>query len=186
MLRRKEYHWIMLLLLIVTSACSSVLVAPESTESENPTATSTPEPATPTAISISEQVTATPTMMRLARKDVERPAITIALPEGDPKRGATISGKYQCARCHINAERSPRFGANGNLPALLTRAEMRIADPAYSGAATTGEEYLIESITDPRLYEVDGDWEQSMFDDYYDIPEQDIADLIAWMLTVEE
>ena len=45
--------------------------------------------------------------------------------------------------------------------------------------------YLIDSITDPRLFEVDGNWEESMRDDYYDQPEQELADIIAWMLTVE-
>jgi hypothetical protein len=178
------------LLIIVVFLGISFLVgcggSAPATESETAAATSTPEQATPTATATPEQVTPTPTMVRLPRKQVERPAITITLPEGDPERGFSLEGKYRCARCHIKSERSPRFWANGELPAILARAEMRIADPAYSGSATTPEEYLIESITDPRLYEVDGDWEQSMYDDYYDLPEQDLADIIAWMLTVEE
>jgi hypothetical protein len=140
----------------------------------------------PAATVALEQAAPTPTMLRLPRKQVERPAITITLPEGDPERGFTLAGKYYCVRCHINSERFPRLGASEELPAILARAEMRIADPAYSGSATTPEEYLIESITDPRLYEVDGNWKQSMADDFYDLPEQDLADIIAWVLTVEE
>jgi nitric oxide reductase subunit C len=126
-------------------------------------------------------------MVRLPRKQVDRPALTITLPEGNPGRGYALGQKLDCVRCHLNSPGdAPRYGADGELPAILARAEMRLADPAYSGSATTPEEYLIESITDPRLYEVDGNWKSSMNDQYYDLPEQDLADLIAWVLSVEE
>jgi hypothetical protein len=124
-------------------------------------------------------------MTRLPRKEVERPDITMTLPEGDPERGYTLAQRWQCVICHVRSDGSPRLGADGALPAIMERAEMRIADSAYSGSATTPEEYLIESIIDPRLYEVEGEWEISMNDAYYALPEQDLADIIAWVLTVE-
>jgi hypothetical protein len=71
------------------------------------------------------------------------------------------------------------------LPAIQERAALRIGDPAYTGNATTPEEYLLEAITDPRIYEVDGNWLESMADNYYDLPAQDLSDLVAWMLTFE-
>jgi hypothetical protein len=131
------------LVVIILAGCGGSASA---VVSEAPTATATPEQPAPI-----------PTMLRLPRKEVERPALTITLPEGNPGRGYALSQKLDCVNCHLNSPGdAPPFGADGELPAILTRAEMRIAEPAYSGSATTPEEYLIESITDPRLYEVDG------------------------------
>ena len=72
------------------------------------------------------------------------------------------------------------------LPAVQARADMRIADASYTGFATTPEEYLIEAVIDPSVYIVEGEWENKM-DDIYDeeLSEKDLADIIAWLLTVE-
>ena len=110
----------------------------------------------------------------------------MTLPEGDPERGEKVALAKVCTKCHIDSDGPPRFGADNGLPAILERATLRMEDPAYPGNATTPQEYLIESITDPRLYEVDGNWKESMRDDYYDLPAQDLADIIAWMLTIVE
>ena len=110
----------------------------------------------------------------------------MTLAEGDPERGEKLALARLCISCHVDAEGPPRLGVDGDLPAILERAALRIDDPAYSGDATTAEEYLFESITDPRIYEVDGDWLESMVDIYYDLPAQDLADLLAWMLTFEQ
>jgi len=69
---------------------------------------------------------------------------------------------------------------------MQLRAEMRIADAAYTGLATTPEEYLIEAIIDPSVYISEGEWEYEM-DDVYDVElsEEDLADIIAWILSVE-
>ncbi len=125
------------------------------------------------------------TQRRLPRYSFDRPDISMTLPEGDPERGEKVALAKVCTKCHIDSDGPPRFGADNGLPAILERATLRMEDPAYPGNATTPQEYLIESITDPRLYEVDGDWPESMTDNYYDLPEQDLADLIAWMLTFE-
>jgi hypothetical protein len=109
----------------------------------------------------------------------------MTLPEGDPERGEKLALARVCITCHVNSEGPPRLGTDGDLPAIQERATLRIKNPAYTGFATTTEEYLLESITDPRIYEVDGDWLESMTDNYYDLPEQELADLIAWMLTFE-
>lgn len=116
---------------------------------------------------------------------MDRPDITIVLPEGDPEQGSKLGLARGCVGCHITYEGPPRFRADGDLPAMLARAAMRINDPDYTGDASTPEEYLVESITDPRLYEVAGDWVESMRDDYYDLSEQELADIIAWMVIVE-
>ena len=65
------------------------------------------------------------------------------------------------------------------IPAMLERAEMSIADVAYTGFATTPEEYLIEAIIDPSVYISEGEWEYAMADDYdEDLSEKDLADII--------
>lgn len=125
------------------------------------------------------------TQRRLPRYPFDRPDISMTLPEGDPEHGEKVALAKVCITCHVNSDGPPRFGADNDLPAIWERAAQRIEDPAYTGSATTPQEYLIESITDPRIYEVDGDWPESMADNYYDLPEQDLADLIAWMLTFE-
>lgn len=147
-------------------------------QTQTPEATLSPtEPPEPTATE--------PTQKRLPRLPHERPDISMTLPQGDPERGAKLALGRVCVTCHVNREGPPRLGVDGNLPAIYERAALRIEDSAYTGNATTPEEYLFESITDPRIYEVDGDWPISMADNYYDLPVQDWADLIAWMLTFE-
>ena len=174
-----------------TSAVHSDLSAPTNTSvpTEPPqhtdVPTEKPEP-TLTLTNTPESTATEPTQKRLPRYPFDRPDISMTLPEGDPERGEKVALAKVCITCHVESEGPPRFGADGNLPAILERATLRIEDPAYTGAATTPEEYLLESITDPRIYEVDGDWLVSMTDNYYDLPEQDLADLIAWMLTVEK
>ena len=64
---------------------------------------------------------------------------------------------------------------------------------AYSGMATNVQEYLIESIVDPLVYIAPGDWlvEDLMggggkFGDFDQaLTAQNVADLIAWMYTIE-
>ena len=192
-----------LISLCVLSACSeqgaiaTTLLAPTDppaptdtevpTDEPGPTATAEqPEPTEEPEPTIMPEPTETqPTKVLFPRLDVERPDISMELPEGDPERGAKLALARVCITCHVNSEGPPRLGADGDLPAILERAALRIEDPAYTGAATTSDEYLLESITDPRIYEVEGDWPESMDDNYYDLPEQDLADLIAWMLTLK-
>jgi len=72
------------------------------------------------------------------------------------------------------------------LPAVQARADMRIVDAAYTGFATTPEEYLIEAVIDPYVYIVEGEWENKMDDIYNEeLSEKDLADIIAWLMTVE-
>lgn len=151
---------------------------PEPTDTPLPTQTEAP---TETPLSIETPLTeAQPTEVE------ERPDITILLQEGDPERGKKLALKWRCFTCHVTNESAPRLGVEQGLPAMLARAELRIADTVYSGFATTPEQYLIESVIDPSVYVVEGDWKSAM-DDIYDVElsEKDLADVIAWILTVE-
>jgi hypothetical protein len=112
--------------------------------------------------------------------------ITIELPRGDPENGHKLARRWDCVGCHETVNIGPGFGEEGELPAILARAEMRISDPAYSGEATTPEEYLIEAIILPVAYVLEGNLGELMDDSLYKfITVQDLADIMAWMLTFE-
>lgn len=62
-------------------------------------------------------------------------------------------GKGTCALCHEigkKGERCPDIAGVG------TRSETRIKEAGYKGKATSGAEYLVESLHEPVVYVVDG------------------------------
>jgi cytochrome c2 len=62
-------------------------------------------------------------------------------------------GKGTCALCHTIGERGVRCP---DLEGIGSRAETRIKEARYQGKATTGAEYLAESLYEPFLYVVEG------------------------------
>jgi cytochrome c2 len=191
----KLLYLLLLFVFLLLSACSAQSEIPETSTqvpTDMPAATTTLAPSdtpppTPTEVPTDapEPTEIEPTEEQPTDIE-ERPDITIALPEGDAERGKNLALKWRCFSCHVTYENGPRFGAEQDLPAMLERAEMRIADVAYTGFATTPEEYLIEAIIDPSVYISEGEWEYAMADDYdEDLSEKDLADIIAWIMTVE-
>jgi len=62
-------------------------------------------------------------------------------------------GKGTCALCHEigkKGERCPDLGGVG------ARAETRVKEANYKGAATNGPEYIVESLHNPTVYVVEG------------------------------
>ena len=62
-------------------------------------------------------------------------------------------GKGTCALCHEigkKGERCPDLAGSGE------RAEARIKEEVYKGKATSGAEYLVESLHEPTIYVVEG------------------------------
>jgi mono/diheme cytochrome c family protein len=111
--------------------------------------------------------------------------LDMELPEGDPQRSLSRAIQFQCAGCHTRAY-GPSFGASAGLPSILERGELRIADPAYQGSASTNREYIIESVFLPEAYVVPGNWPQEMPTNYVDrLTEQDLADIFVWLGTFE-
>jgi hypothetical protein len=113
------------------------------------------------------------------------------LPEGDAQVGELTALNYRCTGCHDNQsfpnENGPEFAATDDLLPILERAELRLTDPAYQGSATTGQEYLVESILYPEAYMLPGDWLETMPDTFHEeLTAQDLADLLAWMETFSE
>jgi mono/diheme cytochrome c family protein len=70
--------------------------------------------------------------------------------------GVEVYRAHYCGSCHALTAASTRgtFGPAHDDMGLV--AARRIADPDYVGGATTVEEYLRESLLDPRAYIVEG------------------------------
>jgi mono/diheme cytochrome c family protein len=84
-----------------------------------------------------------------------------ATPEQLVKAGEQLFyGKGTCALCHSidpsEAARCPQLGAGPLGPAIGARAEERVKEADYKGKAKDGADYLIESLTHPGDYLVQG------------------------------
>jgi mono/diheme cytochrome c family protein len=101
---------------------------------------------------------------------------------GDAERGERIfrSGVNDappCISCHQIAEGSFGFSLGPNLAGIPERAGNRVD-------GLTAEEYIHESIVDPRKYVVSG-YNDIMYPDFRQhFSDQDIADLIAYLMTL--
>jgi hypothetical protein len=165
----------------VQTAPPTATMAPASTPAP-PTATMTlpPTAAPPTAT-----MTSAP-MAALTTAPVIEIDLDMELPEGDPDRSQSRVIQFGCVRCHNQGARGPDFGASAGLPSILERGELRIADPAYQGNASTNREYIIESIFLPEVYVVAGNWPEGMPTDFAErLTEQDLADIFLWLGSFE-
>lgn len=112
--------------------------------------------------------------------------INVQLPEGDPVAGEALTKSQACTACHIDAPTGPAWLPTADQPGIGDRAATRITEPTYTGAASTPEQYLLESIVDPNVYVVDGFAANIMPQTYGDnLTSQDVADVIAYLLTLK-
>lgn len=129
--------------------------------------------------------------------DVPMPDITAALPAGDAARGAEVAKAKACTACHIDAPTGPAWlaSASPDGTGIGERAATRITEAGYTGKATTAEQYLYEAIIHPSdhlvespdpavIYATNG---VSAMPPIYatTISKQDLADLIAYLLTMK-
>jgi hypothetical protein len=117
--------------------------------------------------------------------------LDLDLPEGNPLNGKLVAIRNGCRGCHFvedYADFAIGFAAADGLPAIMERGELRIADPEYTGSATSNLEYIFESIYLPELYVVEGQWMKAMpLTFHYRLTdEQDLADLLAWMAALND
>lgn len=97
--------------------------------------------------------------------------VSALLASADPVRGETLLTTYACTGCHrVGRNVAPSFSG--------------IADRAHNQRPPlTTAEYLYESIIHPGAYVVDG-YANAMVQDYAErIPDADLGDLIAYLLT---
>ncbi len=112
--------------------------------------------------------------------------INIQLPEGDPVAGEALAVSQACTVCHIDAPTGPAWLPTGDQPGIGDRASSRLADPTYTGAASTPEQYLLESIVNTNVYIVNGFSANVMPPTYGGtLTSQNVADLIAYLLTLK-
>jgi hypothetical protein len=157
--------------------------------------TDTPIPSTDTPISSTDtpippiDTPIPPTDTPMPPTFTPTPTIDLAMEvaEGDPVRGRIVAVKKGCFGCHVDpAENGPYFGSSDELPRIMERGEMRIADPAYDSRATTNLEYVIESIFIPEVYVLPGEWEKEMPTAFFlQITDAELANIIAWLQTLE-
>jgi hypothetical protein len=117
--------------------------------------------------------------------------IDLDLPEGNPLSGRNLAIRNGCRGCHFNEDYESfaiGFAAVDGLPQIMERGEVRIADPKYTGKATSNLEYIFESIYLPELYIVEGEWVEAMPLSYAHrlTNGQDLADLLAWMAALND
>lgn len=112
--------------------------------------------------------------------------ITKQLPEGNAQSGEALATTLGCTACHILAPTGPAWKATAEQPGIGERAAARIADPGYTGQAKSPEQYLFESVVASNAYVVSGFNEGVMPATYSSqLSEQNLADLIAYMLTLK-
>lgn len=109
-----------------------------------------------------------------------------ALPEGDAAAGEQKANSLGCVACHITTTTGPAWLPSGDQPGIGTRAAQRLAQPDYAGKAETDLQFLYESIVGPNTYLAPGFAAGVMPPNYSStLSEQDIADLIAYLLTIK-
>ncbi len=124
--------------------------------------------------------------------------ITQKLPTGDPAAGQKVVQTLACTACHLSqngaASIGPNWlpGADNNSQGIGTRAAARLKASDYHGKATTGDQYLFESIVDPNAYLVPGNatyapgGKSIMPPDFATkLTAQNMADLIAYLDTIK-
>lgn len=101
---------------------------------------------------------------------------------GDANRGEELHNTY-CFGCHKADPNQAVLGPS--LDRLATRSETTIAAETYTGQAETVPDYLRESILDPSAYVVPG-YADGLMPVYENVlSSEDIADLIAYLLTYQ-
>ena len=112
------------------------------------------------------------------------------LPPGDAKRGRdlfaqpSIRNTFGCVTCHSLARTKVIVGPS--LWGVATRAGRIVQSPSYRGTATSAEEFLRESITRPDANIAPGFAHSVMPDWLTVLSEQEIQDLVAYLLTQTE
>jgi mono/diheme cytochrome c family protein len=124
--------------------------------------------------------------------------ITQQLPKGDPAAGQQVVQAQGCTACHLSQGGAASIGPNwqpvadNNNQGIGTRAPLRIKAPDYHGKATTGDQYIFESVVDPNAYIVPGNatyapgGKSIMPADFATkLSAQNVADIIAYLDSIK-
>lgn len=153
-----------------TVAVVEPTAAPDPTEAIEPTApppTETPSPPDPTATA----EPATPT---------SEPEPTESL-EVDFSEGIAAYQSNGCIGCHTLTIADAAGTVGPTHDGVGTTAEARLADPGYTGTATTPEEYIRESILSPTTYTVPG-FTEGVMPSFATMDEAQLDAIVAMLL----
>ncbi|MCL4248887.1 MAG: c-type cytochrome [Anaerolineae bacterium] len=109
-------------------------------------------------------------------------AVSHVEPVGDAARGDAIfhqgvNGSPPCSSCHLTAAGAYGFSLGPNLAGIGERAATRVA-------GLDADAYIRQSVLDPRAYLVPG-FRDIMYPDFAaHFDDQDITDLIAYLLSL--
>jgi mono/diheme cytochrome c family protein len=107
------------------------------------------------------------------------------LPAGDAANGEALATSKGCTGCHISTNTGPAWLASAGQPGIGDRAATGFTQAGYTGDATSAEQYLLESIINPKAFLVSG-FQPIMPANYGEsLTAQDTADLIAYMLSIK-
>lgn len=113
--------------------------------------------------------------------DTNPPSSSATIGDADNGRQIFTQGVNQsppCSTCHFVAKDQTGFALGPNLAGIGEIAATRVE-------GMSAEEYLHQSIADPRSYIVPG-YRTEMYPDYAQhFSEQDFQDLIAYLMTLE-
>lgn len=161
---RPPRHRLAYLLCLIFVAMVSVSCAPAATPTTEPIAvseqpTSAPDPTEPLEPTVPPP-TATPappdpTETAEPATPTSEPEPT-EVPEIDFSEGIAAYQANGCIGCHTLTIAEAVGTVGPTHDGVGTTAEARLADPGYTGTATTPEEYIRESILSPTTYTVPG------------------------------
>lgn len=109
--------------------------------------------------------------------DTYLPEVEILLSDADATRGEDLLTVYGCVVCHMGA------GAEHHLAPSFVGVANRAQERRLPLAASA---YIYESIIYPMAYEVDGYSGQMPMNFSTVIPEDDLGDIIAYLLTMSD
>ncbi len=107
-----------------------------------------------------------------------------ALAKGDPVKGQQIFATQACPACHqVTGTAQP---VCPNLSAIGTQAPEIIQEAGYKGQATSGPQYLYESIVKPSAFVVTGFNDGVMPNNFATtLTEEQIFDIVAYLNTLK-
>jgi nitric oxide reductase subunit C len=105
------------------------------------------------------------------------------LNNGDAAAGQAAFASNGCVACHaVEADAPPGIGPS--LVGVAGRSRETIQSPDYTGQADTVEAYLWESIIHPQAHIIEGHMTTMPATYQQSLEEQEIADLVAYLLTL--
>ncbi len=106
------------------------------------------------------------------------------LAQGDATRGEEVFASQACAACHqVTGTAAP---VCPNLSAIGTQAATIIEEAGYAGQATSGSQYLYESIVNPGAFIVSGFADGVMPNNFMTtLSQEQIVDIVAYLNTLK-